>query len=1294
MNCSSCGHTNREDAAFCGKCGSSLSPATTCSRCGRSNPVGTNFCDGCGQALLETTSTRESSPSLKPGPAVTHPTSFAGGRYEVKRFLGEGGKKRVYLVRDTRLDREVAFALIKTEGLDSEGLLRIRREAQAMAKLGDHPHVVSVFDIGEENGAPYLVSQFMGGGDVEGLVKKAEGHRVPLPQVLKIADQVCQALEHAHKHGIVHRDLKPGNVWLTADGTAKLGDFGLAVVKDKSRLTQEGMMVGTVLYMPPEQAMGGTVTPRADLYSLGAMLYEMVTGRPPFVGDENIAIITQHLNTPPVAPSWHTPDLPPSMEVLILRLLEKDPAKRPGSASEVRSILASIDLSVKPAPTKAPTVGENPVYRRTFVGRERELKQAQALFDAVLSGQGGLLMIVGEAGIGKTAVCEQLATYAAVRGGRTLVGHCYEEGSHSLPYLPFIEAMRSYVISREPDDLRRDLGSGAAEVARIVSDVSQVISIAPASQSTGIDPEQERWRLLQAVGSFLRNASLVQPLLIVLEDLHWADRGTLDLLVHLARNLQGMRLLLVGTYRDIEVERAHPLSSALAELRRVKSFERIQLRGLSAEEVQRMLGAIANQEIVWSFAEAVHRQTEGNPLFVQEVVRYLADEGLIKREGGRWRPTSSTPLEMSIPEGLRDVIGKRLSRLSAECNRVLSIASVIGREFAVQTLQAMAGTTEETLLAALEEAIHIGVLQEESRPGAIRYRFAHAFFRQTLYEEMIAPRRLQLHQQVARALERQYHTRLSDHAAELADHFAHSLDSADLIKAVEYGEMAASRAMSVYAYGEAARLLQQALRVQEVLNPDNEVKQCDLLLALGSALGPGGEPQRVADVVAPETLKLAEALGDHGRASRCCQMALEALYAYGGPPITRSPAWQEWAERADRYAAPGTIERVYADLALCRVRVRERRWAENRNLSVRAWKLAKELGQPDALMHAVTQIILPQMAIQHLTERIGLAEDIVKMPRAGVSTSTLGELLAFSQSIFLAAGERARAEELWRELEELSSQTRDATILLWPLYIESIRLTLDGNLEAVVEARKRIVDRADELGVSVAGRIGAEHLVFRPLLYLGRAEEALANLPEAERLAGVKVFSSTLRFGWSGLCLTHTGRFAEAQTQLTEYLRQMNITAEEDEIPAPILATLLEIAVLVGDKEAAAVLSKRLAGVVAIHATDRTVANVARDLGKAAVLTGDWKGARANYEKALTWATKISHRPEVALTRFGIAEMLLAEAERAKGDTEQTAGVLRSQAQAHLDFAIGEFRSMKMKPALEQALRHKGLLTA
>ena len=348
MRCAACGYENRPERKFCGQCAGTLQ--TRCPACDAPNEPGERFCGECGKPLSQPIGA-SNEPSPTKGDSAPQTTRFVNGRYGVVRFLGEGGKKRVYLAHDTLLDRDVAFALIKTEGLDLEGRERIVREAQAMGKLGTHPHIVSVFDMGTEpgsplplgegqgEGAPYLVTELMGGGDVEGLLEKAEEHRLPIERAVELSVQVCRGLEFAHGKGLVHRDLKPGNVWLTSDGTAKIGDFGLAVSLDRSRLTRAGMMVGTVSYMPPEQAMGGEVTPKSDLYSLGAMLYEMVCGRPPFVGEESVAIITQHLNTPPVAPTWHRPDYALGLEALVLRLLEKDPAKRPASAREVREAL-------------------------------------------------------------------------------------------------------------------------------------------------------------------------------------------------------------------------------------------------------------------------------------------------------------------------------------------------------------------------------------------------------------------------------------------------------------------------------------------------------------------------------------------------------------------------------------------------------------------------------------------------------------------------------------------------------------------------------------------------------------------------------------------------------------------------------------------------------------------------------------------------------------------------------------------------------------------------------------------
>ena len=333
--------------------------------------------------------------------------------------------------------------------------------------------------------------------------------------------------------------------------------------------------------------------------------------------------------------------MPPPLAALIMRLLEKDPNKRPASATEVLKALEAIEAgkAEKVSSKEAEVLAENPLYRRVFVGREPELRQLQSAFDSAASGQGSLTMVVGEPGIGKTALTEQLATYAALRGGKALVGHCYEEGSLSLPYLAFIEALRSYASSRDVTELKKELGQGAGDVARIVSEVRERLSIQPRPKE---NPEEEKYRLMQAVTDFLGNIAVTQPLVVVLEDLHSADRGTLEMLGHVARNLDNKRLLLIGTYRDIEVDRTHPLSSSLADLRRLPNFNRVLLRGLNADEVRRMLASIAGQEVPWGLAEAVHRQTEGNPLFVQEVVRYLAEEGVFVRDKGQWQPAKGT----------------------------------------------------------------------------------------------------------------------------------------------------------------------------------------------------------------------------------------------------------------------------------------------------------------------------------------------------------------------------------------------------------------------------------------------------------------------------------------------------------------------------------------------------------------------------------------------------------------------------------------------------------------------------
>ena len=779
-----------------------------------------------------------SQPNTSTSPPTTtipdQPTVFANDRYQVKRFLGEGGKKKVYLAQDTMLDREVAFALIKTEGLDDIGMTRVNREAQAMGRLGSHPHIVTVFDLGQEEGQPFMVTELMGGGDVEGLVEDSPENRVPMEQAMEIARAVCRGLEFAHSRGIVHRDLKPGNVWLTSDGIAKIGDFGLAVATDRSRLTTEGMMVGTVSYMPPEQAMGGEVTPRADLYSLGAMLYEMVTGRPPFLGDGAVAIIGQHINTPPVAPTWHNGACPKPLEAMILRLLTKDPAGRPESASDVLAALDAMDLSATDGAALEEDTSRSldSVSNGVFVGRQREMDELKAALEDSLSGRGRMVTLVGEPGIGKTRTSQELATYAGLRSAQVLWGRCYEEQGVP-PYWPWVQAIRSYVRERDPQELSAEMGAGASDIAGIVSDVRERLPGLPPSPE--LDPEQARFRLFDSISAFLKTASQRQPIILVLDDLHWADKPSLLLLQFVARELAGSRLLLVGTYRDMELSRQHPLAESLGELTRERTFQRVLLRGLTREDVGRFIEVatgIAPQE---GLVAAVYTQTEGNPLFVTEVVRLLVQEGDLTADRAAGRESWT----VRIPEGVREVIGRRLNRLSERCNETLTIASVVGREFRFEQLRGLVqDISEDRLLDVLDEALGARVIEE--MPEAVgHYQFTHALMQETLVDELSLTRRVRLHSRIATALEELYGDNAEAHAAELAHHFAQAEAVLGSEKLVHYSLLAGEKSLEARAYEQALTHFQLGLTSKGVALDSSEktadIEAAALLSGLGQA---------------------------------------------------------------------------------------------------------------------------------------------------------------------------------------------------------------------------------------------------------------------------------------------------------------------------------------------------------------------------------------------------------------------------------------------------------------------------
>jgi len=732
-------------------------------------------------------------------------------RYFIEAELGRGGMGTVYRAHDTLLDRKAAVKLLAASDLGSEGRDRLLREAQSAARL-NHPNVVTVYDAGEEGDLPYIVLELIEG---ESLHERPPGN---IDEILSVAMQLCAALEHAHTHGIIHRDLKPENVILAANGTAKLMDFGLARSRSATRLTQEGALVGTVFYLAPEQALGRELDGRADLYALGVILYELVTGRLPFTGDDPLAVISQHLHAAVVPPRNFRPDLPPALEAIILKLLAKDPADRFTSAQVTGEMLALAVRDLTSAePLALPTaVGAearlDQLAAGRLIGRRVELAKLRELWTQARQGHSHLLLISGEPGVGKTRLATELIVAAQVSGALTLRGGCYEYEA-TTPYLPFVEAVRAWVHAQDAATLRAYLDGTAPEMVKLAPEIeSKLGTVAP---NPPLAPTEERLRLFDSVARFFQKLAAGRGLLLFLDDLHWADESTLHLVHYLLRHLRDDPVLVLAAYREVELDRAHPLATALVEWNRERLATRLALSRLSQDETGDLLAALFQEDqISPEFLEAVYRETEGNPFFIEEVIKALIEQGAVYREACRWQRKEVE--ELAIPQSVKEAIGRRLDRLSLACVEALHTASALGKTFEYAELAAVAGGQEDQLLDALDEAAAAQLLRAESDAS---FAFTHDKIREVLYEELNPIRRRRLHQRVAESLEELYQGQTVDaHVQDLAYHF---LESGDCEKGLSYALRAAQQAQHIYAPIEALSYYRQAADCAEALNlPD------------------------------------------------------------------------------------------------------------------------------------------------------------------------------------------------------------------------------------------------------------------------------------------------------------------------------------------------------------------------------------------------------------------------------------------------------------------------------------------
>ncbi|MDP9236076.1 MAG: protein kinase [Chloroflexota bacterium] len=1162
---------------------------------------------------------------------------FASGRYVVRRVLPEGGQKTVYLVHDAALDRECALALIKTDALEPEELERLRREAQAMARL-DHPNIVAVYDIGEEDGRPFFVCQYITGGDLRGTLRAAGGP-LPMEHTLAIAEDLCRALAHAHEHGIVHRDVKPANIWLTGEGTAKLGDFGLATAADRTRLTLTGAVVGTAAYMAPEQALGQPADARSDLYAVGCVLYEMLTGRPPFLGDDVLAVISQHVNTAPVAPSWHNPQVPKPLEALVLRLLAKSPDERPASAqnvaTELRRIRDRSTVDVAPEPPRPAGGDLRGLEWGRFVGRREEMDQLKEALEEMLSGRGSLAMVVGEPGIGKTRLAEEFGVYAALRGARVLAGHCYE-GESSIPYRPLVEALRPYARSRPDDEVRSQMDAGAPEIATLLSEIRQRFpDIAPAPP---LEAEAERLRLFESVTQFVRNAAAASPLVLQLDDLHWADKPSLLLLQYLMRSIGGDRVLIVGAYRDVELDRTHPLAEAMATLRRTPHYRRVLLRGLPEDDVLAMISTVEGSEATSAarraLADALYRETEGNPLFIREVINSLIEDGKLFRRDGEWTSNVRSVSELGLPEGVREVIGRRLSRLSEDCNKMLTLASTMAGGFTWEELRAITRQPEEALLDLLEEALRAQLVIERRAAAGGTYDFTHALIRHTLYEELSTPRRVLLHRQIGEALEKLYTTNVDPHLAELAHHFYQAAPGGDVGKAIDYATRAGARAVQALAYEEAAAQYELALQALELKEQPDERQRYELLSALGQAYRRADVAEK-AMATTERALKLAEGFGDpHLQA----EAAIVYCAAVQRGPLANSGVEVPALERA--LAALGGEESALAARLLARsqgsslpkfeTKTRAQRLAIARHAKAMADRSGDRTAVLDALWFLYFALIGPANTVERIAvgdERLRIAEEMGDVAQiAGTLDARLMDLAEL--------GEMDRVRREIPIVCDLAEKTRELAWTIERLWWSATLAEMEGRY---AEAEQYVLQQ-----IPIALRL--QHPGFRQVwatqLYaVRRAQGRLGELEPS--LHQFKEQFGDLPLVDVGLAYLYleAGRLDDARA----WFERVAAHDFADHSNLTILALSAELARRLGDPRRAALLYDALLPYV-----DRQIVEVggalmlgsaAYPLGELAAAMSRWADAERHFDHALAFNERIGAWPSLARTRHEYASM-------------------------------------------------------
>ena len=1159
--------------------------------------------------------------------------SASSSRYRLLSSLGKGGMGEVFLADDTQLGRKVAIKFV-TEALEADPTARERlhREARSAAAL-DHPYICKIHEIAEVDGRTGVVMEHVSGETLQATL--ARGALSP-QRALEIAGEIAEALDEAHTHRLVHRDLKPANVMLTEQGHVKVMDFGLAKAIESASgpldnaetinpLTESGVRVGTPGYMAPEQLLGGQADARSDIFAFGILLYELLTGVHPFHRASQSGTMAAILRDAPAPVTQYQGTLPESAKSALDRLLVKEPERRHQSFADVRADLKRLFSEVSGvtslpsvpavASTIATTEATGPT-RTPYVGRETERGEMRRLLNQAAEGRGATVLVGGEPGVGKTRFTEELLREARERNCLALVGHCYETEGQP-PFIPFVEMLERASRIVERAVFRQALGDAAPEVAKIAPELRRVFPDIPAP--VDLPPDQQRRFLFNAYQAFTERAVRAMPMVLVLEDLHWADEPTVLLMQHLAQHVVPLPLLLVGTYRDVELDVGRPWAEVLESLVRERLATRIALRRLPETDIEQMLGALGGPDPPPALARAVYHETEGNPFFVEEVFQHLKEEGRLFDDAGRWRSDLDTA-EMQVPEGVRLVIGRRLKRVNDETRKALTVAAVIGRNFALSVLEAAVGIDADTLLDALEEAERAQLITSATSDRDASYIFSHELIRQTLRENLSLPRRQRLHLRVADAIEATSGDDSERHAAVLAHHGYQAGSLADADKTLRYLTIAGHRALAAAAFEDAVGHFTTALSFDRL----DAKARADLLYERGGALRSLAQAE---DAIADwqTALSAYEAAGDAAAVVRTAwDLGFSLLWQDRGRDAA---AVAERAERVVPDDTPPERARALALLGGCRGWVGDYATLEQRMTEARL--LAEPLGDQRLLGEVLGLQTIMYWMFLRVRRQVEVARDAVQALRAAGDVwelpnilTMLGFGLVLSEAPVEACRVADEAEQLAVRVgyDGAAGNARAIRMMATPM--------LNGDLDLLERSAQHAADGYGRVGPwSWVGLVGLSMSHF----WRGRSEDADRYGDEALAVEPPETWGGWPH-GWRFVLQAYRGD----RTWLDTYRQRHDALYREGRIPfagdAWGLLEAVEALAVLGEREDA----HRLYGPIRDVLKDGVVHIMGGPTemyaGIAAAAGAQWETAERHFETAARQADDLPHKvgqPEV-----------------------------------------------------------------